>query len=65
MTSEDALRQFIDSRIKPELQEHYPVIVAAYRVAWEACNRFRDGHIEPADEAHPSLRRTPRTVPNV
>ncbi len=40
MTSDEACQQFIDSRIHPELQEHYPSIVAAYRAAWHAAVRW-------------------------
>lgn len=36
MTSGEAMQAFIDSRIAPDLQAHFPQIVAAYRAAWKA-----------------------------
>lgn len=58
METEDALQSFIDSRIKPELQEFYPDRVNCYRAGWMAC-------LESQKQKQPEINRRPRTVDSI
>ncbi len=40
MSSEEALQQFIDSCIRPDLQEFYPNVVSAIRIGWIAALKW-------------------------
>lgn len=42
MTSDEALRAFIDSRIPRDKQDIYKDVCDHYRSAWRAAMRFRD-----------------------
>ncbi len=42
MTPDEALQQFIDSCIRPDLQEFYQDTVRAIRIGWNAALKWKD-----------------------